>query len=91
MFPGNFEVLKIPARSMLLSAKSSISAMASTSATLAAREGYGEGLTVSEGIFGQLSRGRVLIFFPACGALKNRTEPVGASLLAMTVSSSRQL
>jgi len=49
MFPGNFEVLKIPARSMLLSAKSSISAMASTSATLAAREGCGEGV----GCFGR--------------------------------------
>jgi hypothetical protein len=39
MFPENFEVLKIPARSRILSAKSWVSVMAATSATLAARGG----------------------------------------------------
>jgi len=37
MFPDNFQVLKIPARSTLMSPRSSITTMASTSATLAAR------------------------------------------------------
>jgi hypothetical protein len=45
MFPENFQVLKIPARSQLLSAKSWVSVMGATSATLAARGG-------SEGDFG---------------------------------------
>jgi hypothetical protein len=39
MFPENFEVLKIPARSRILSAKSWVSVMGATSATLAARGG----------------------------------------------------
>jgi hypothetical protein len=39
MFPGNFSVLKIPARSRIMSAKSWVSVMASTSATLAAKGG----------------------------------------------------
>ena len=39
MFPENFEVLKIPARSRIMSAKSWVSVMAATSATLAARGG----------------------------------------------------
>jgi hypothetical protein len=42
MFPENFRVLKIPARSRIMSAKSWGSVMAATSATLAAR-GRGEG------------------------------------------------
>jgi hypothetical protein len=40
MFPENFEVLKIPARSRIMPAESWISVMAATSATLAARGGY---------------------------------------------------
>ena len=39
MFPENFPVLKIPARSRIMSAKSWVSVMATTSATLAARGG----------------------------------------------------
>jgi hypothetical protein len=39
MFRNNFQVLKIPARSTLMFAKSQISAFTSTSATLAARRG----------------------------------------------------
>ena len=42
MFPENFQVLKIPARSRILSAKYWVSAMGATSATMAARDG-GEG------------------------------------------------
>jgi len=42
MFPENFQVLKIPARSKILSAKSWKSVKGATSATLAAKGG-GEG------------------------------------------------
>lgn len=50
MFPGNFHVLKIPARSRLLSTNSWVSAIGATSATLAARGGC-------EGDFGRLGAG----------------------------------
>jgi hypothetical protein len=47
MFPENFPVLKIPARSRILSANSPVSVMGAISATMAARDG-------SEGDFGCL-------------------------------------
>jgi hypothetical protein len=48
MFRNNFQVLKIPARSKLMRAKSWISTITSTSATLAARRG-GEGEVAGQG------------------------------------------
>jgi hypothetical protein len=45
MFRNNFQVLKIPARSMLMRANSWITMITSTSATLAARRADERGIT----------------------------------------------
>ncbi|WP_438300679.1 hypothetical protein [Pseudomonas sp. NMS19W] len=70
MFRNNFQVLKIPARSMLMRAKSWITAITSTSATLAARRA-GEGdLLVEADKNGRVRRSGVLIFLAGSSSAK---------------------